>query len=287
MIFHQVDDPVRYDQLRDVAWWKVGLEDGTTQIVRVSREFIDDENGEPVGDHAGWCERRRRGLEGTAARKLSKGEVEADGSVLITTRDQLLVRTQIQLHRDKQPIVPDTDPAPLKLSAWKAAEDAQVAIARLKKLEDENPDADWRLDYMAAAAALRNVGYALQVDRDHDPRARQRIDALWPLIRRHPVFRLLKRRRDASQKRQEYPAKMMTSWTWTGTERMEDATDRERIGILFSDDNDLPLVDEFYRAWDFWLAIVSSVMHNSFPAQLREDQLDPEAPTMRPPKRPT
>lgn len=289
MNFVGIDGGLTYDNDRDVVRWRAVTDAGEKIPIRVSRECIDEITRDSVSNRVDWCRTNRPALERTAARKLKLGHTNELGGALITTRDAPMVLQEIAREtaadpavmpaisstRPKRPIVADADPTPLQLSAWIVADDAQEAIARLRKREDVDPNGNWRVDFIAAVTILRSIGHALRNDGKSNPRARERMAILWPLIQRHPVFKVLERRRNAALKENLIDAKMFVTKTWSSAERMEDATDVEELGMLYLNDTSEPAVDEFFQAWDFWLSVIAGVMHNSFPAMLQEDQLDP------------
>ena len=131
---------------------------------------------------------------------------------------------------------------PLELRAWQVWEDAIEAIRRLDERTFNEPNTNWRVDFVAAVTLLRAIGHILHhFDREVSQEHKRRIDHRWPGMKSDPIFKWLDDARGDAIKVYELGADLMKGWQWTGSARRpEDAPDAELTGMLF--------LSEFRRA---------------------------------------
>lgn len=148
----------------------------------------------------------------------------------------------------------DETAVPLDLRAWTVWEDAAVAISRLDERVNDQPNTNWRIDYLAAITALRAIGHVLgKADCGVSPEAKRRIEARWPRMNKHPLFQWLEDSRNRVIKLYEMDVHLMKGWGWTGNaSRPEDAPDAKQTGILFIGDSAEPLTDKLWEIWQWW-----------------------------------
>ena len=153
------------------------------------------------------------------------------------------------------------DPDPVELKAWKVWEDAGEAISLLESNVEKQPNANWRIYFIAAVTLLRATGHILEkVDADSDPEIRRRVQKAWPRMKNDRLFVWSKSARDSALKLYELGVSQMTAWSWTGDAQFpEDAPDAVEEGMLFVDGSSDNALERLRLAWYWWGQVLGDI----------------------------